>query len=141
MRNMKINFCLPPARLAGGPLAIMEYANGLLKRGHKVTITTYPMSFWPNDWYEAGVPFPWYDFKGEYIITDDREYRSNLEKAKEILLDFGGDRQRKIRAGYPGEIEELAIQVDSSYEEGHFKLDIHLPKDLNSDNEQEILSF
>ncbi|MGZ0935146.1 hypothetical protein ACXOJ5_05285 [Streptococcus thermophilus] len=32
-------------------------------------------------------------------------------------------------------IEELAIQVDSSYEEGHFKLDIHLPKDLNSDNE------
>ncbi|WP_241007442.1 hypothetical protein [Streptococcus thermophilus] len=32
-------------------------------------------------------------------------------------------------------------QVDSSYEEGHFKLDIHLPKDLNSDNEQEILSF
>lgn len=39
------------------------------------------------------------------------------------------------------EIEELAIQVDSSYEEGHFKLDIHLPKDLNSDNEQEILSF
>ena len=39
------------------------------------------------------------------------------------------------------EIEELAIQVDSSYEEGHFKLDIHLPKDLNSDNEQEILSI
>ncbi|MGZ0982784.1 hypothetical protein ACXOYK_02835 [Streptococcus thermophilus] len=38
-------------------------------------------------------------------------------------------------------IEELAIQVDSSYEEGHFKLDIHLPKDLNSDNDQEILSF
>ena len=106
---MRINFCLPPARLAGGPLAIMEYANGLLKRGHKVTITTYPMSFWPNDWYEAGVPFPWYDFKGEYIITDDREYRSNLEKVKDFLLDFGGDRQRKIRAGYPGEIEELAI--------------------------------
>lgn len=39
------------------------------------------------------------------------------------------------------EIEELAIQVDSSYEEGHFKLDIHLPKDLHSDHEQEILSF
>ena len=39
------------------------------------------------------------------------------------------------------EMEELEIHVDSSYEEGHFKLDIHLPKDLNSDNEQEILSF
>ncbi|WP_314677079.1 OsmC family protein [uncultured Streptococcus sp.] len=38
-------------------------------------------------------------------------------------------------------IEELAIQVDSSYEEGHFKLGIHLPKDLNVDNEQEILAF
>ena len=39
------------------------------------------------------------------------------------------------------EKEELAIRVDSSYEESHFKLKIHLPKDLNSDNEQEILSF
>ena len=39
------------------------------------------------------------------------------------------------------EIEELAIQVDSSYEEGHFTLAIHLPKDLILENEQELLAF
>ena len=32
-------------------------------------------------------------------------------------------------AKYQG-IEELAIQVDSNYEEGHFTLAIHLPENL-----------
>jgi salt-stress induced protein len=43
-------------------------------------------------------------------------------------------------AKYQG-IEELAIQVDSNYEEGHFTLAIHLPKDLILENEQELLAF
>lgn len=37
--------------------------------------------------------------------------------------------------------EELAIQVDSSYEEGHFKLKIHLPEDLIIENEDKLLAF
>lgn len=43
-------------------------------------------------------------------------------------------------AKYQG-IEELAIQVDSNYEEGHFTLAIHLSKDLILENEQELLAF
>ena len=43
-------------------------------------------------------------------------------------------------AKYQG-IEELAIQVDSNYEEGRFTLAIHLPKDLILENEQELLAF
>ena len=43
-------------------------------------------------------------------------------------------------AKYQG-IEELAIQVDSNYEEGHFTLAIHLPEDLILENEQELLAF
>ena len=39
------------------------------------------------------------------------------------------------------EIEELAIQVDSNYEEDRFTLAIHLPKDLVLENEQELLAF
>lgn len=37
--------------------------------------------------------------------------------------------------------EELAIRVDSSYEEGHFKLKIHLPEDLAIENEDKLLAF
>ena len=43
-------------------------------------------------------------------------------------------------AKYQG-IEELAIQVDSNYEEGHFTLAIHLPENLILENEQELLAF
>ena len=43
-------------------------------------------------------------------------------------------------AKYQG-IEELAIQVDSNYEEDHFTLAIHLPEDLILENEQELLAF
>ena len=40
------------------------------------------------------------------------------------------------------ELRELAIQVDSNYEEGHFTLSgIHLPKDLILENEQELLAL
>ena len=43
-------------------------------------------------------------------------------------------------AKYQG-IEELAIQVDSNYEEGHFTLEIQLPEELILENEQELLTF
>jgi len=64
MRKLRINFILPPAnKISGGPLAILEYAERLIARGHKVTITTYPKSMWEND----SSPFPWFQFSGEYI--------------------------------------------------------------------------
>ena len=38
-------------------------------------------------------------------------------------------------------IDELAIQVVSNYEEGHFTLEIQLPEELILENEQELLTF
>ncbi|MFR6452760.1 MAG: hypothetical protein ACLUP5_03975 [Streptococcus sp.] len=38
-------------------------------------------------------------------------------------------------------MEELAIRVDSNYEEGHFKLKIHLPENLAIENEDKLLAF
>lgn len=58
--KLRINFVLPPSpTISGGPLAILEYANRLLERGHNVSITTYPDSMWSGD-----SPFPWFKFKG-----------------------------------------------------------------------------
>ncbi len=58
--GLRINFVLPPSpKISGGPLAILEYANRFIDRGHSVTITTYPDSMWEGD-----NPFPWFDFKG-----------------------------------------------------------------------------
>lgn len=59
--KLRINFVLPPApNISGGPLAILEYANRFLERGHIVTVTTYPDAFWSGQ-----NPFPWFDFKGK----------------------------------------------------------------------------
>ena len=66
--QLRINFVLPPSpKISGGPLAILEYANRLLERGHLVTITTYPNSFWDGE-----NPFPWFDFKGAIHYKRDR---------------------------------------------------------------------
>ncbi len=40
-------------------MAILEYANRFMERGHTVSITTYPDTQWTGD-----NPFPWFDFKG-----------------------------------------------------------------------------
>jgi glycosyltransferase involved in cell wall biosynthesis len=59
--RLRINFVLPPApTITGGPLAILEYANRLIDRGHEVSITTYPDVTW-----DGPSPFPWFRFKGE----------------------------------------------------------------------------
>ena len=45
-KKLKINFILPACSLTGGPLAILEYANRLIERGHEVSITTPSNLFW-----------------------------------------------------------------------------------------------
>ena len=68
-KKLKINFVLPPSqKISGGPLAILEYANRLMDRGHVVTITTYPDNFWDGE-----NPFPWFKFKGEILFKKCRE--------------------------------------------------------------------
>ena len=65
---LKINFVLPPSpRISGGPLAILEYANRLKEKGHSVTITTYPNTYWSGE-----NPFPWFKFSGEIRFRNDR---------------------------------------------------------------------
>lgn len=60
-KRLRINFLLPPIpKISGGPLAILEYGNRLIERGHEVTITTYPDIFWTGD-----DPFPWMKFNGK----------------------------------------------------------------------------
>jgi glycosyltransferase involved in cell wall biosynthesis len=66
--RLRINFVLSPApSITGGPLAILEYANRLIERGHSVSITTYPDVLWPGD-----NPFPWFDFKGKIYYKKTR---------------------------------------------------------------------
>ena len=108
---MKINFCLPPVELTGGPLAIMEYANGLILRGHEVTITTYPVSYWPQKWQENGKPFPWFDFKGEYIVVDDAKYFKSLSEAVSIFLRVNGTEKKKKAAGCNAVLRNMAIVI------------------------------
>ena len=106
---MKMNFCLPPSELTGGPLAIMEYANGLQERGHEVSITTYPVSCWPKEWQENKKPYAWYNFKGKYIIVDDVTYRKSLSLACEVFLGVNGEVDKKKQAGYNGVLSNLAV--------------------------------
>jgi glycosyltransferase involved in cell wall biosynthesis len=58
--SLRINFVMSAAPLiSGGPLAILEYANRFIERGHDVSITIYPDNSWDGD-----NPFPWFKFKG-----------------------------------------------------------------------------
>lgn len=68
-KSLKINFILPPCELTGGPLAILEYANRLIDRGHEVTVTTYPEFMWPKSW--NGKPFSWFKFNGKVLYSRD----------------------------------------------------------------------
>lgn len=61
-RPLRINFVIPPVKnISGGPLALIEYANRFLERGHSVTITTYPKPYWRGEH-----PMPWANFKGKF---------------------------------------------------------------------------
>ena len=86
---MKINFVLLPAqKITGGPLAILEYAERLHRRGHRVSITTSP----PFTWGGGDAPFPWFPFSGE-IFYDGRPSASGQVKG---TGDFLG---RLLRSG------------------------------------------
>jgi glycosyltransferase involved in cell wall biosynthesis len=66
--KLRINFVMPPvASISGGPLAILEYANRFIERGHTVTVTTFPDSMWAGD-----NPFPWFKFNGRYLYKKTR---------------------------------------------------------------------
>lgn len=104
---MKINFCLPPGEMTGGPLAIMEYANGFMNKGHDVSITTYPLSYWPMSWNKK--PFPWYEFKGEIHYCNDIALKKNIDYAREILLNYCGESEEKNKGGFDNKINNLAI--------------------------------
>src|SRR5947208_13110579 len=69
-KPLRINFVLAPSEnITGGALAIIEYATRFAERGHVVSITTYPDSYFPGD-----RPFPWCKFDGpiHYARWQDR---------------------------------------------------------------------
>lgn len=109
-KTMKINFILPSGGLSGGPLAIMEYANRLIDRGHTVTITTYPSALWPKEWKKNERPFPWFSFKGDFVYVKC----SRLEWKKQCLclksfLDIGGSREIKQSMGFENMMRDQLI--------------------------------
>lgn len=98
-RTMRINFILPSGGLSGGPLAIMEYANRLIERGHTVTITTYPSALWPKEW--KGKPFPWFPFKGEFIYVKYNKLQWKIHcRYLNSILNMGGSRAIKSGMGF-----------------------------------------
>ena len=81
--KLRINFILPPsASISGGPLAILEYANRFIDRGHVVSVTTYPDNMWQGE-----SPFPWFDFKGPIYFkkTADRQAPTILKEANDLI--------------------------------------------------------
>jgi glycosyltransferase involved in cell wall biosynthesis len=84
MEKLKINFVLPPShKISGGPLAILEYANRLIDKGHTVTITTYPDNFW-----DGKNPFPWFNFKGQILYKKSRKNSGALIGIAHLVRKF-----------------------------------------------------
>lgn len=106
---MKINFVLPPTARTGGPLAIMEYAAQFIKMGHTVSITTYPVSYWPSEWKTKNKPYPWYDFPGKIYYVDDTEDDKDLLDSQETILNVIGRRELKNNMGFPQFISDITI--------------------------------
>ena len=107
-KQLKINFILPPAALSGGPLAILEYANRLIDKGHAVTVTTYPTCFWPDNW--KGKPFPWFNFKGKVVYKKTSRLEKFLFKIiYSSILSFGGNKAQKKAVGIRDMIDHLII--------------------------------
>lgn len=107
---MRINFILPACNLSGGPLAIMEYANRLIDRGHIVTITTYPSALWPKEWNKDKAPFPWFSFKGEFVYVNCSRLQWKVQQVfLKSLLNFGGSQKVKQSMGLENILVEQLI--------------------------------
>jgi len=76
---IRINFVMPPSiKISGGPLAILEYANRFAARGHTVTVTTFP-----NSWWDGDDPYPWFRLDCKVHYLNDRDLP---KPAKDPLL-------------------------------------------------------
>jgi glycosyltransferase involved in cell wall biosynthesis len=83
---MKINFVLSPSpKVTGGPLAILEYAERLRRRGHDVSITTTP----PFSWAGNDSPFPWFQFSGPIYYDDLRFSPQKVTKLRWVRSQLG----------------------------------------------------
>lgn len=96
-KKLKINFILPACSLTGGPLAILEYANRLIERGHEVSITTPSNLFW-----RGSHPFGWFDFKGKVYYKKYGKIQRVILKTLvnyviKFLLKLGGRRAEKMQ--------------------------------------------
>ncbi len=106
---MRINFCMLPTRLTGGPLAILEYANRFSEFGHEVTLTTYPMSYWPQDWIDSGKAYPWFpDLKARIVTVDDRLSADDKKESEDFIFGLGGATEEKNRANFSQFIDLIA---------------------------------
>ncbi len=77
---------MPPVpKISGGPLAILEYANRFIERGHTVTITTFPDSMWAGD-----DPFPWFQFNGRVFYKKTRVAIDSGTSVSPAALDLIG---------------------------------------------------
>lgn len=103
---MRINFILPPCELSGGPLAILEYANRFIERGHDVTVTTYPKKYWPKSWNEE--PFPWFKFNGKVIYGEEKDSALFTKLIKRISKALGNKEQKPL-AAFENIINEASI--------------------------------
>lgn len=110
-RRLRINFVLPPSpKITGGPLAILEYANRLLAKGHDVSVTTYPDAYWG-----APSPFPWFHFEGRLhykelsgILRGDAVIPPTVGGHDEV---FNALLTRLLKMGGPQVLAELMLAV------------------------------
>ncbi|MDP1808313.1 MAG: glycosyltransferase family 4 protein [Actinomycetota bacterium] len=89
---MKVNFCISGIPATGGIRAIFEYANGLRRKGHTVTITI-PYRDTKPTWFdlEAALIMP---SESDQAKTDDRQY-SQLHEMPEELKTYAQYIQRR----------------------------------------------
>jgi glycosyltransferase involved in cell wall biosynthesis len=105
---MKINFVMVPSmKISGGPLAILEYAERLMRRGHEVSITTYP----PFTWGGRKSPFEWFPFSGK-IYYDGKPCESGRVRGR---WDFA---KRLLRSG-PAVVRNLRSMSALSHLASH----------------------
>lgn len=88
---MKINFCLWGTIRTGGNRVIFEVANGLVKKGHAVTITS------------LGEPQHWFPFKAKEIYPESKYF---------VSVPFKGKHSLATLANYFLELSKIPYEVD-----------------------------